>query len=238
MSPRDLLADKLLAHGDPDEDEVRQAAPPMDSAKPERGARSSWNTIVGTRECSDTMPVYPGGNTRTYHPTQYFKELTQERVRNRLEGLIGGWMPAVRKVVPGDDNSYCEIVVFGDILSSDSSPMDMRKPCSDSIASKSTSYFSTRMVVTTTHAEAGRQVRVSGVTGDGATFCIPAQQTIPPLVRWMLVFEDPDEDRLYQQWGSVACARRHCQRTRASGRGVLLLLQYDEACTPSLLTTA
>jgi hypothetical protein len=38
---------------------------------------------------------------------------------------------------------------------------------------------------------------VSGITGDGALFCIPAQQTIPLLVRWMLVFEDPDEDRLY-----------------------------------------
>jgi hypothetical protein len=38
---------------------------------------------------------------------------------------------------------------------------------------------------------------VSGITGDGALFCIPAQQTIPLLVRWMLVFEDPDSDRLY-----------------------------------------
>jgi hypothetical protein len=38
---------------------------------------------------------------------------------------------------------------------------------------------------------------VAGITGDGALFCIPAQQTIPLLVRWMLVFEDPDEDRLY-----------------------------------------
>ncbi|HEU5458262.1 MAG TPA: Tat pathway signal protein, partial [Terracidiphilus sp.] len=38
---------------------------------------------------------------------------------------------------------------------------------------------------------------VSGITGDGALFCIPAQQTIPLLVRWMLVFEDPDADRLY-----------------------------------------
>jgi hypothetical protein len=38
---------------------------------------------------------------------------------------------------------------------------------------------------------------VSGITGEGAIFCIPAQQTIPLLVRWMLVFEDPDKDRLY-----------------------------------------
>ncbi|HEX8812082.1 MAG TPA: Tat pathway signal protein, partial [Terracidiphilus sp.] len=38
---------------------------------------------------------------------------------------------------------------------------------------------------------------VTGITGDGSLFCIPSQQTIPLLVRWMLVFEDPDTDRLY-----------------------------------------
>ncbi len=38
---------------------------------------------------------------------------------------------------------------------------------------------------------------VSGITGEGALFCIPAQQTISLLVRWMLVFEDADEDTLY-----------------------------------------
>lgn len=38
---------------------------------------------------------------------------------------------------------------------------------------------------------------VAGITGDTATFCIPAQQTIPLLVRWMLVLEDSDADRLY-----------------------------------------
>jgi hypothetical protein len=38
---------------------------------------------------------------------------------------------------------------------------------------------------------------VSGMTGDTTLFCIPAQQTIPLLVRWMLVLEDSDEERLY-----------------------------------------
>lgn len=77
---RDLLADKLLANGDPDEDTVRRAAPPMGSTVPRGGSfRLPWNTFVGTRECSDTMPVFPAGNTRTYHPAQYFHELTPER---------------------------------------------------------------------------------------------------------------------------------------------------------------
>ena len=120
MAGPDLLADKLLAQGDPKEREVRRAAPPMDSASHGgRGYRPAWNTIVGTRECSDTMPVYPSGNTRTYHPVQYLREITQERARLRHEGLVGGWMPAVRKVLPGDNGSYFEILVFGDVLARD-----------------------------------------------------------------------------------------------------------------------
>jgi hypothetical protein len=120
LADRDLLADKLLADGDPAEAEVRQAAPPMDSTHHGGfGYRPSWNTIVGTRECSDTMPVYPQGNTRTYHPAQYFRELNLERAQKRHEGLIGDWMPAVRKVFPGDDGSYYEAVVFGDVLAKD-----------------------------------------------------------------------------------------------------------------------
>lgn len=122
MANADILADKLLAHGDPKEDDVRRAAPPMNSTHREGNnpnARPTWNTFVGTRECSDTMPIYPSGNTRTYHPVQYFKELTQERANKRHEGLVGGWMPAVRKVMPGDNGSWYEIVVFGDVLAKD-----------------------------------------------------------------------------------------------------------------------
>ena len=120
ISGPDLLADKLLVHGDPNEDEVRRAAPPMNSTHRDRpDSRANWNTFVGTRECSDTMPVYPSGNTRTYHPVQYFKELTQERANKRYEGLVGGWMPAVRKVLPGENGSHYEIIVFGDVLAKD-----------------------------------------------------------------------------------------------------------------------
>lgn len=120
LADRDLLADKLLAHGEPDEDEVRRAAPPMDSAAPTGPfSRPGWNTILGTRECNDTMPVYPAGNTRTYHPIQYFPELTNELARRRLEGHVGGWMPAARKVFPGDEGSYYETIAFGDVLARD-----------------------------------------------------------------------------------------------------------------------
>ena len=38
---------------------------------------------------------------------------------------------------------------------------------------------------------------VAGLGPGKPTFCIPAQQTIPCVVRWMLAIEDHDEDRLY-----------------------------------------
>jgi hypothetical protein len=122
MADADLLADKLLAHGDPNEGEVRRAAPPMNSDHSEehdRNFRPGWNTFVGTRECNDTMPVFPSGNTRTYHPQQYFKELTLQKANLRSEGLVGGWMPAVRKVIPGENGAYYEVIVFGDVLAHD-----------------------------------------------------------------------------------------------------------------------
>ncbi|HYL74497.1 MAG TPA: hypothetical protein VEU96_09850 [Bryobacteraceae bacterium] len=121
MAGADLLADKLLERGDPDPEIVRSAAPPLGSAAGGNpGARLPWNAIVGTKECSDTMPVFPGGNTRTYHPAQYFPELRAPGfAQKRYEGLLGGWMPAVRKVFPLTDGAYCEAIVFGDVEARD-----------------------------------------------------------------------------------------------------------------------
>ncbi len=121
LSGPDLLANKLLENGDPDPEAVKAAAPPLESANfsPRPGFRPRWNTFVGTKECSDTMPVFPVGNTRTYHPGQYFPELTQALAEKRFEGLLGGWMPAVRKVMPVSESAYYELLIFGDVEAHD-----------------------------------------------------------------------------------------------------------------------
>jgi hypothetical protein len=126
----DLLADKLLAGGgDPDEIQVRDAAPmigspvaPSPTATPGGfaaggGGTNSWNTFVGTKECFDTAPVYAGGNTRTYHPNQYFPEMAN--LRERWEGLLGGWMPAAHKIFPINSESYIDMLIFGDVEAHD-----------------------------------------------------------------------------------------------------------------------
>ena len=132
MSGRDLLAEKLLAHGDdPDPAQVIAAAPPQGSAPQTGAARGRWVTFVGTKEAFDVTPVYPAGSTRTWLPSQYFEELRVPvpnqpnatgyqtgKGQTRYDGLVGGWMPATRTVIqlaPDTPGTYIEHVIFGDV---------------------------------------------------------------------------------------------------------------------------
>ena len=112
LSSPDLLADQLLKMGDPDPEAVRSAAPPMNSS--EKNSRH-WTTFIGNKEAYDVTPVYHSGSTKTYHPIQYSSRLRDALKEEKLyDGLVGGFMPAVRKVIPISGNAYWEIIVFGD----------------------------------------------------------------------------------------------------------------------------
>ena len=112
LSSSDLLADQLLRMGDPDPEAVRSAAPPMNSS--EKNSRH-WNTFIGNKEAYDVTPVYHSGSTKTYHPIQYSSRLRDALKEEKLyDGLVGGFMPAVRKVIPISGNAYWEVIVFGD----------------------------------------------------------------------------------------------------------------------------
>jgi hypothetical protein len=116
LAAEDLLADRLLRDGDPEPEAVRSAAPPMASA--EKNPRT-WTTFVGTKEAYDVTPVYRSGNTRTYHPIQYSSQLREALKKGQLyDGVVGGWMPAVRKVIPVSDRAYWEVIVFGEVAPS------------------------------------------------------------------------------------------------------------------------
>jgi hypothetical protein len=121
MSAADLLADKILQSGDdPDPEQVKSAAPPLGSVQhPGPSWRLPWDTFVGTKECFDTMPVFPSGSTRTYHPVQYFPEDNRKANPKRFDGLLAGWMPAVRKMLATSDSVYDEVIVFGDVEARD-----------------------------------------------------------------------------------------------------------------------
>jgi len=120
LTPEDLLAKKLLENGDPSLDQVRSAAPPIMSRNLRRmGWRLPWDTFVGTIQSEDTMPTFPIGSTRTYHPNQYFPQLTDKLAAKRYDGLLGSWMPVVRRVMPLENGSHIELLIFGDVTAHD-----------------------------------------------------------------------------------------------------------------------
>lgn len=124
MAEADLLADRLLRDGDPDEAQVRDVAPPPASLLDpnDNGGRWPWTTFVGTREGLDTMPILPNGRSRTSRPEHAFAELGEQAlIERREEGMLGGWMPAVRKVMrrEGEPGSWYDVLVFADVRASD-----------------------------------------------------------------------------------------------------------------------
>ncbi|MFT4198230.1 MAG: Tat pathway signal protein [Pseudoxanthomonas sp.] len=122
MAQADLLADRLLREGDPREDEVRDVAPPPASRLDPKdyGGRLPWTSFVGSVHGNDTMPVYPDGRTRTYRAIQHFPELADaDKLAQREEGLLGGWLPAVHKVVPAGAGRWYDLIVFADVNAHD-----------------------------------------------------------------------------------------------------------------------
>ncbi|WP_313457532.1 Tat pathway signal protein [Stenotrophomonas sp.] len=122
MAEADLLADRLLRDGDPDEAAVRDVAPPPASRldPKDHNGRLPWTTFVGTVQGNDTMQIYPDGRSRTYRPIHAFPELADaDKVAHREEGLLGGWMPAVHKVVPAGEGRWYDVSVFADVNAQD-----------------------------------------------------------------------------------------------------------------------
>lgn len=122
MAEADLLADALLRDGDPSEQAVRDVAPPPASRldPKDHNGRLPWTTFVGTVQANDTMQIYPDGRSRTYRAVQSFPALADaDNVAHRAEGLLGGWMPAVHKVVPAGEGRWYDVLVFADVNAQD-----------------------------------------------------------------------------------------------------------------------
>jgi hypothetical protein len=111
MALDDMLATKLLQNGEPPEEQVRHTIPPL-----LRGP--AWTTIIGNVQANDVMAVFALGSTRAFQPTHTMPELGRYN-KNRAEGYVGGWMPAVRKIFPVSDSEYYETILFGDVEAPD-----------------------------------------------------------------------------------------------------------------------
>ncbi len=104
-SEHDLLGRELLAgDGDPEYSAVAGCLPPI--------RRAAQYTFVGHGATADKVGIEYGGRTPNFDPAILAPEIAQLRERGMVrDGLVGGWLPAVRFVF-GDGPTWWEYVVF------------------------------------------------------------------------------------------------------------------------------
>jgi hypothetical protein len=104
----DVLAQRILQEGgDPNPELVKSVVPPI---------QLQIGTFIGIKECWDTQPVHYSGSTATYLPVQNAPVLGEVAAKREvLDGLLGGWLPAIRKVFPLSDGTHWEVIVFPDV---------------------------------------------------------------------------------------------------------------------------
>lgn len=105
-SERDLLGEEILAKpGDPDYADVAACVPPISKMY-------TWS-FVGTHDCLEKVGVFYGGITPNFDPAAYIPEIRKVRDASRvLDGLVGGWLPALRFVYPERPGDWSELLVY------------------------------------------------------------------------------------------------------------------------------
>jgi hypothetical protein len=105
-SDRDLLAEEFLAQrGDPDYAAVAACFPPI--------AKLRVYTFVGTHENIEKVGIFYGGGTPNFDPAAYVPAIEKIRQEGRVwDGLVGGWLPAVRFVYPEKPGEWSELIAY------------------------------------------------------------------------------------------------------------------------------
>jgi len=105
-SEQDLLGDEILAKpGDPEYADVAACVPPI--------SKMYTYTFVGTHDCLEKVGVFYGGITPNIDPAAYVPEMRKVRDAGRvLDGLVGGWLPALRFVFPEKPGDWSEVVIY------------------------------------------------------------------------------------------------------------------------------
>jgi hypothetical protein len=109
QSERDLLGEEILAKpGDPDYAEVAACIQPI--------SKMYTYTFVGTHECVEKVGVFYGGSTPNFDPVAYIPAIQKIRDEGRvLDGLVGGWLPALRFVYPEKPGDWSELIIYAPI---------------------------------------------------------------------------------------------------------------------------
>ncbi len=105
-SERDLLGEEILAKpGDPDYAEVAACFAPI--------SKMYTETFIGTHDCIEKVGVFFGGSTPNFDAVAYIPAIQKNRDEGRvLDGLVGGWLPALRFVYPEKPGDWSELVIY------------------------------------------------------------------------------------------------------------------------------
>jgi len=105
-SPRDLLAEQILAKDDdPSYEEVASVFEPI--------RKIQTYSFVGTPETFDKVGFAYGGRSPNFDPAPYDSPIAEIREQGRvLDGLLGQYLPVLRFVYPEENESWTEMIAF------------------------------------------------------------------------------------------------------------------------------
>jgi hypothetical protein len=111
---RDVLREELLARpGDPTAEAVSELFPPIRRVR--YGPFEAPHAFVGSPDCIDVVPLYYDSlhATPRVNPLVVAPEIREAIEHERLwEGLVGGWLPAVRTAYPVSERLVWDSLAF------------------------------------------------------------------------------------------------------------------------------
>jgi hypothetical protein len=107
-SPRDLLADEILAQaGDPDYARIADIFAPI------RKVAGDTYSFIGTPDTLDKIGFTYGGRTANFEPALFHPSITPICAAGKVwNGLVGGYLPVLRFVYPEDNGDWSEYLAF------------------------------------------------------------------------------------------------------------------------------
>jgi len=107
-NPVDVLGKEILAQpGDPTYEMVAPLLEPL------ANVYTRTYTFLGTRANYDKVPFLYGGRTPNFDVGVLVPEIIPIRDQHKVwEGLVGGWLPALRFVYPEENGNWTELLAF------------------------------------------------------------------------------------------------------------------------------
>jgi hypothetical protein len=115
-SRSDLLGNEILSRAtDPEYASVSDVLPKMETVADGAGNGTSMflEGFVGTPDSTDKIYFSHGGRTANFDPASFQPSIEKVREAGAFrQGLVGGYLPAIRFVYPEPDGAWTEMIAF------------------------------------------------------------------------------------------------------------------------------